>query len=126
MNPESMDLVFHALASPVRRKLLDLIKERPGSSVNDLCAEFEVSRIAVMKHLGVLEEAQLIVLQKNGRRREIYFNVVPIQMIYDRWTSDYSSFWAAKAIDLKFFVENKLGTSGEATSKKKTKKKTPL
>ena len=82
-----------------------MIKESPGSSVNDLSAAFDVSRIAVMKHLRVLEEAQLIVLRKNGRRREIYFNVVPIQMIYDRWTSEYSSFWAAKAVDLKFLIE---------------------
>ena len=101
-----MDLVFHALANRARRKLLDLIKEHPGSSVNDLCAEFEVSRIAVMKHLRVLEESQLIVVRKNGRRREIYFNVVPIQLIYDRWTSEYSSFWASKAVDLKFFIES--------------------
>lgn len=100
-----MDLVFHALASRARRKLLDLVKERPGSCVNDLCAEFEVSRVAVMKHLRVLEEAQLIVLQKKGRRREIYFNVVPIQLIYDRWTSEFSGFWAAKVVDLKFLIE---------------------
>ncbi len=103
-----MDNVFRALASRVRRKLLDLIKEHPGSSVSDLCTAFEVSRIAVMKHLRVLEESQLIILQKNGRRREIYFNVVPIQLIYDRWTSEYSAFWAAKAVDLKFFIEDEL------------------
>jgi DNA-binding transcriptional ArsR family regulator len=111
-----MDLVFHALASRARRKLLDLIKERPGSSVNDLCAQFDVSRIAVMKHLRVLEQAQLIVLQKSGRRREIYFNVVPIQMIYDRWTTEYSRFWAAKAVDLKFFIEG--GEPAPARSRK--------
>ena len=109
-----MDLVFHALASRSRRKLLDLIKDRPGSSVGDLCAEFEVSRIAVMKHLRVLEESQLIVLQRNGRRKEIYFNVVPIQMIYDRWTSDYSAFWAKKAVDLKMLIEGKLADQSKS------------
>ncbi len=121
MKTESMDRVFHALASPVRRKLLDLIKQRPGSSINELCAEFDVSRIAIMKHLGVLAEAQLVVLQKTGRRREIYFNVVPIQMIYDRWTTDYSAFWAAKAVDLKFAIENEIA-GGEPSLKKKRKK----
>ncbi len=120
MKPESMDRVFHALASPVRRKLLDLIKQRPGSSINELCADFDVSRIAIMKHLGVLAEAQLVVVQKAGRRREIYFNVVPIQMIYDRWTSDYSAFWAAKAVDLKFAIETEI--AGEPKLKKKRKK----
>ena len=123
MKPESMDLVFHALASPARRKLLDLIKKRPGSCVNDLCAEFDVSRIAVMKHLRVLEESQLIVIQKKGRRREIYFNVVPIQMIYDRWTSEYSQFWAAKAVDLKFFIESGVSDPGSSKKFKKGSKK---
>lgn len=112
-----MDLVFRALASRARRKLLDLIKDRPGSSVNDLCAEFDVSRIAVMKHLRVLEEAQLIVLRRSGRRREIYFNVVPIQLIYDRWTSQYSGFWAAKAVDLKFFMESDASSSALSPDK---------
>jgi predicted transcriptional regulator len=108
MKPESMDLVFHALANRTRRKILDLIKAAPGSCVGDVCKYFEVSRIAVIKHLRVLEQAQLIVLQKNGRRRELYFNAVPIQMIYDRWTSEYSAFWASKATDLKFLVEGEL------------------
>ncbi len=98
MTPESLDNVFHALASRVRRKLLDLIKARPGSSVSELSSAFDVSRIAVIKHLRVLEEAQLIILQKNGRRKEIYFNVVPIQMIYDRWTCEYSAFWQPKRL----------------------------
>ncbi len=124
MTPESMDLVFHALAKRARRKLLDLIKERPGSSVNDLCAEFEVSRIAVMKHLRVLEESQLIVVRKNGRRREIYFNVVPIQLIYDRWTSEFSSFWASKAVDLKFFLEADKPSS-DSNLPKTSRKKQP-
>ncbi len=122
MTPESMDLLFHALASRVRRKLLDLIKERPGCSVNDLCCEFEVSRIAIMKHLRVLEESQLIVLQKNGRRKEIYFNVVPIQLIYDRWTSEYSAFWAAKTVDLKFLIEDEISAS---TKQKSSRRKKP-
>ncbi len=122
MNPDSMDLVFHALSSPVRRKLLDLIHHQPGQSVNELCAHFEVSRIAIMKHLGVLEASQLIVLQRKGRRREIYFNVIPIQMIYDRWTSEYSQFWAAKAIDLKLRIESSLESPPQPVPSSKRKK----
>jgi predicted transcriptional regulator len=105
MKPESMDLVFHALASRPRRKILDVIKASPGCCVGDVCKYFEISRIAVIKHLRVLEQAQLIVLQKSGRRRELYFNAVPIQLIYDRWTTEFSAFWASKATDLKFLVE---------------------
>lgn len=122
MKPDSMDLVFHALASRVRRKILDVIKAAPGSCVGDVCKYFEISRIAVIKHLRVLEQAQLILLQKNGRRRELYFNAVPIQLIYDRWTSEYSAFWASKATELKFLVETELSKS---TSHSTPRKRTP-
>lgn len=116
-----MDLVFHALAGRPRRKLLDLIKSMPGCCVNDVCKYFEISRIAVIKHLQILEQAQLIIAQKNGRRRELYFNAVPIQLIYDRWTSEYSAFWASKAVDLKMLVENDLAKStGQKPFRKRT------
>lgn len=100
-----MDLIFHALANGQRRKILDLVKNMPGCSLNDVCKYFAVSRIAVMKHLEVLVEAQLILSEKKGRRRQLYFNAAPIQMIYDRWTTEYSRFWVTQAVDLKYQVE---------------------
>jgi DNA-binding transcriptional ArsR family regulator len=113
MIPESMDHVFEAMAHPVRRKVLDVVKDRPGCSVNDVCDYFEISRIAVMKHLRVLERADLIVSRKQGRTRELYFNAVPIQMIYDRWTSEYSALWASGLTRIKYRIES-LGPQGEA------------
>jgi predicted transcriptional regulator len=85
--------------------MLDVIKEMPGCSVNDVVKYFDMSRVGVMKHLRLLEEAGLIVSQKTGRVRELYFNAVPIQLVYDRWTTEYASFWASKAMDLKYQVE---------------------
>lgn len=105
MSPESMDLIFAALAHPSRRRILDILKEDPGSSVNDVAKHFDISRIGVMKHLGVLEDAGLLVSEKEGRTRRLYFNAVPIQMIYDRWTSEYSSLWASKLTRVKYAVE---------------------
>lgn len=101
-----MDAIFQALANRHRRKILDLVKSMPGSSVNDIAKYFDMSRIAVMKHLRVLEEAELIVSRKKGRTRELYFNSVPIQLIYDRWTTEYSAFWASQVTDLKFLAES--------------------
>ncbi|MCA9107549.1 MAG: helix-turn-helix transcriptional regulator [Planctomycetales bacterium] len=106
MKPESMDRVFFALAHAARRKMLDIVRSMPGCSVTDVCKYFDMSRIAVMKHLAILEEAQLIIPRKQGRVRELYMNVVPLQLIYDRWTTEYSSFWATQATDLKFLVES--------------------
>lgn len=100
-----MDNVFHALASPIRREILDIIKNEPGCSVNTVCRYFDVSRIAVMKHLTVLEKSGLLISEKHGRTRSLYFNTVPIQMIYERWTSEYSAMWASKLTEFKRAVE---------------------
>ncbi len=107
MKPEDMDAVFHALASSHRRKVLDVLKAMPGCNVNDVCKYFDMTRIAVMKHLKVLEEANLVISEKSGRSRELYFNAATIQLIYDRWTTEYSKFWASHLTDIKFKAENK-------------------
>ena len=100
-----MDDVFHALANESRRRMLDTIKAFPGIGVGELASQFDVSRIAVMKHLGVLEKAGLLVSEKDGRTRRLYFNAVPIQMIYDRWTTEYSAYWSGSVTKLKYLAE---------------------
>ena len=101
-----MDLVFSALAHPTRRRILDIVRENSGCSVNDVASHFEISRIGVMKHLWVLEDAGLLLSEKEGRTRRLYFNAVPIQMIYDRWTSEYSALWAGGLTRFKYAIED--------------------
>lgn len=107
MKPESMDKLFHALASAHRRKMLDILRDKPGCSVMDVCRYFDVSRIAVMKHLRVLEDANLVISRKEGRTRELYFNAAPIQAIHERWTTEYSALWAGRLTEFKRMVESK-------------------
>lgn len=102
---DDMEAVFQALAHRDRRRILDIVKNAPGCCVGDVSANFESSRIAVMKHLRVLEAACLIVSRKEGRQRRLYHNAAPIQMIYDRWTSEYSVLWAARLTQIKYAVE---------------------
>lgn len=102
-----MDDVFQALAHPVRRRMLDLVRSKPGSSVGEVCEPFEMSRIGAMKHLGILEAAGLIVSRPEGRSRLLFVNAVPIQMIYDRWISDWSSLWAHEITEIKYRAESK-------------------
>jgi predicted transcriptional regulator len=102
-----MDAVFRALASDSRRRMLDIVKNRPGCNVSDVAGAFDMSRIAVMKHLRQLEEAELILSRREGRDRRLYHNAVPIQMIYDRWTTEYSALWAGRMTDVKYRVEAK-------------------
>ncbi len=87
--------------------MLDIIRNNGGCSVNELSSHFPVSRIAVMKNLRVLERAGLIVSEKKGRTRALYVNTVPIQMIHDRWSSEYSVLWAANMTRIKYRVESK-------------------
>jgi len=105
-----------ALAERRRILLVDLDPQANATSgvgVGALAQEFDVSRIAVMKHLAVLEEAGLIVSQKDGRTRRLYFNAVPIQLIYDRWTDDYSGYWSRRLTDIKYAAENRTTERGE-------------
>ena len=104
-NDREMDAVFQALAHESRRRMLDIVKERPGLGVGELANEFDVSRIAVMKHLGVLEQAGLLVSEKHGRTRRLYFNAVPIQMIHERWTDEYSAYWSSNLTRIKYLAE---------------------
>ena len=107
MMTDSMDAVFRALGHPARRRILDIVKDRPGSSVQEVCEHFDTSRIAVMKHLRILAEADLLHSEKKGRTRRLYHNTVPIQMIYDRWTSEYSALWAKRMTEIKYRVESR-------------------
>lgn len=105
MASDPTDLLFQSLAHPARRRILDLIQGAPGMTVSGLASHFETSRIAVMKHLKMLEAAELVLSRKVGRERRLYFNAVPIQAIYDRWTDRYGAFFAARLVDIKDRVE---------------------
>jgi DNA-binding transcriptional ArsR family regulator len=123
-----MDAVFTALSHQARRRMLVLIRDMPGCSVGDLAKYFDISRIAVMKHLNVLYESQLVISRRAGRRRELYFNAVPIQMIHDRWVSEYSRFWATRALDIKYLLESEAhdgSTAADQQSIPQAKKETP-
>ena len=101
------DKVFSALAHPARRRIIDLLVQVPGCSVKWIASKFKFSRIAAMKHLTVLENAGLVLSEKHGRTRKLFFNPIPIQQIYDRWTTDYSSFWAGRMADIQTRVEER-------------------
>jgi len=106
LKPDEMDAVFGALASEPRRRILDILRKEPGCNVNRVCEFFDIGRVAVMKHLDVLEGANLVLSERSGRERLLYFNPVPIHMIYDRWTTEFSAYWAGRLARLKYRIEN--------------------
>ena len=107
MTEADLDAVFVALASQPRRQILDILAASPGSTVNQVTERFEMSRIGVLKHINVLEGAGLVISEKVGRERPLYFNPVPLQLIHERWSSDYGRFWAARLTRLKHAVEER-------------------
>jgi DNA-binding transcriptional ArsR family regulator len=107
MARQSDDLVpvWRALANPVRRLMLDILRDGPLST-GELAERFSShSRFAVMQHLRVLEKAELVVHRREGRLRLNYLNPVPIQRIYHRWVSRYQEPWAESLVALKGTLE---------------------
>ncbi|MEH7399901.1 helix-turn-helix domain-containing protein [Gottfriedia acidiceleris] len=84
-----IDKVFKALADSSRRKLLDELFMNNGQTLGELCQHLEMSRQAVTKHLVILEEANLVVVEWHGRNKLHYLNPVPISEISKRWINKY-------------------------------------
>ena len=90
------DAVFRALASPTRRRMLDVLKQS-SCTTGELCAAFAgLDRTTVLQHLRVLEAAELVTGRKIGRERHLAIAPLPIKRISDRWIGEY----ARAAVDL--------------------------
>lgn len=102
------DLVFKALADPTRRLLLDRLFERDGRTLSELEAQVpELTRFGVMKHLRVLEQADLVVTRKRGREKLHYLNPVPIRLIHERWIDKYREHRVSVLVELKNQLEKR-------------------
>jgi DNA-binding transcriptional ArsR family regulator len=103
---EAGDLVFKALADPTRRFLLDLLFTQDGRTLTELERELpDMSRFGVMKHLRVLEDANLVVTTRQGREKLHFLNPVPIRQIHDRWIDKFTATQVGALADLKQQLE---------------------
>lgn len=111
---DRLDALFFALASEPRRRLLDVLKREPGCNVNRVCELMEpalgLGRFSVMKHISTLERAGLVIAERVGREKLLWFDPTPIQLIHERWTTEYSAYWAAQLTQLKYSAEGALVT----------------
>jgi len=102
--------LWRALASPWRRRLLDLLRDGPATT-GALAGQIpELSRFAVMQHLGVLAGAGVVLVERRGRDRFNYLNPVPLREWYERWVQPLADADAAALLRLKRTVE----TGGDA------------
>lgn len=89
------------MADPTRRAVLDALFEADGQSAGALCARFpEMTRFGVMKHLRLLEEANLVTTARAGRFKLHYLNPAPIAQIAHRWISKYAAPFASALVEL--------------------------
>ena len=99
------DRVFKALADPTRRFLLDRLHERDGRTLTELESGLEMTRFGVMKHLRVLEDANLVLTKRQGREKLHFLNPVPIRLVHDRWIDKYTERRVSALVALKSELE---------------------
>lgn len=102
-----MDKIFGALADKSRRYLLDLLYEKNGQSLSELCSRLEMSRQAVSKHLSILENADIVVAVWKGREKIHYINPVPLKLISLRWINKFDEIRIQGLLEFKDNLENK-------------------
>ena len=101
------DKVFRALADPSRRELLDRLHAQNGQTLSELCLGLAMTRQAVTQHLAVLEAANLVSVQWQGREKLHFINPVPIHAIAERWIRKFETSRLTALSALKHALERK-------------------
>lgn len=99
------DEVFKALGDPTRRKLLDLLYEKNGQTLGQLCENLDMARQSATQHLGILEAANLVTTVKRGREKLHFINPVPLHEVYERWVRKFERQRLTLLHDLKTELE---------------------
>jgi DNA-binding transcriptional ArsR family regulator len=86
-----MDAVFHALADPSRRTVLEILRDHPATA-GELAAALPIARPGVSRHLRVLREAGLVDVHHDAQRRIYSVRPEPLAEV-DAWLDDYRALW---------------------------------
>ena len=119
--------VFQAIADPTRREIISMIATQ-SLNLNAVAEKFDISRPAISKHIKILSECGLIVINKKGRERHCEANFKKLNEVSE-WVEQYRKFWNAKLDALESYLhqlearDNKIATSGAAKKKLTAKKK---
>ncbi|MGG2057583.1 metalloregulator ArsR/SmtB family transcription factor [Lysinibacillus pakistanensis] len=95
--------VFQAIADPTRRHILQLLALR-NKPISLIAENFTISRTAVVKHLSILEQAELVSAQKKGREKIYTLHVEKLKELED-WLQYFDLFWDNKLAQLQNMVE---------------------
>lgn len=106
---------YEAIADPVRREILDLLRERELSA-GRIASHFSVSRPAVSRHLRVLRDARLVRAQQRGRLVVYRLDAAPLGEV-DAWLRRYERFWTEGLSSLKRYLEEEAVTAESSSSR---------
>src|SRR5687768_15582309 len=95
--------IFSALANPVRRRLLEGLRDGPRAA-GDLAARFELSRPAISEHLQVLRIAGLVREEPRGRHRYYHLEAGPLAEVSD-WLHPFEHYWRARMGNLRDLLD---------------------
>lgn len=103
----TMQHTWKALADPVRRDILDLLREE-ARTTGEICDAFDhLTRFGVLSHMTVLKEAGLVRVERRGRERINRVDPEPLREAYEDWIRNYEVLWAGRLGRFKKFVERK-------------------
>ncbi len=98
--------VFHAIADPTRRRILQLLVVAGVMTINALAANFSSSRQAVTKHLKILKQAGLVEIRSQGRERLAEPRCAGLKEVFD-WARNYERFWNDKLNTLEQYLDRR-------------------
>jgi DNA-binding transcriptional ArsR family regulator len=105
-----MATTFTVLAEPARRRILDLLLERPRP-VGELVDQLGLTQPGTSKHLRVLREAGLVVVRPEAQRRVYALNPEPLAEL-DAWLEPYRRLWSDRLDALERHLDGSAGGAG--------------
>jgi DNA-binding transcriptional ArsR family regulator len=106
---QTLDRTFSALSDPRRRDILERLSRGPAS-ISELAHPFGISLPGVMKHVRILEEANLVTTEKNGRTRECRLGPAQLDDA-TKWIEKYRQEWERRLDRLETIIERRKGAT---------------
>jgi DNA-binding transcriptional ArsR family regulator len=111
---QPLDRTFSALSDPTRRDILERLSTRPAS-ISELARPYGISLPGILKHVRILEEANLVTTEKKGRTRECRLGPERMDDV-TWWIERYRTQWERRLDRLQALVERKKGEASWSTT----------
>lgn len=102
---EHQQLIFTALADPVRRSLLADLAEHSPKTATQLARDYPITRQGILKHLTILENAGLVAVHQEGREKRYTLTPKPLSEL-EQWINTISARWDERLLRLKTWLED--------------------